>query len=216
MPQPSRNTEDLIQNCLEHRGDSQEQHHLNKLLNAYQEQVARWCLQLLGNPDDAADCAQETLVRLCRGLNGFRGECHFNTWVYSITRATCLNAVRKRQVRQERESDFQAKKAPIVPAPEPLSVLESQETRKLFYALFTDSLTKKEAQVMVLHHVDGLTLDAIDEQLHLANLSGAKAFLVNAKRKLRSRLSTLRLRKVGFDVPSPQRTAVRSELESAV
>jgi hypothetical protein len=41
-----------------------------------------------------------------------------------------------------------------------------------------------EAKVLYLHFVDGLTLPAITELLDLQNKSGAKAYIVNGKRKL--------------------------------
>ena len=46
-----------------------------------------------------------------------------------------------------------------------------------------------EARILHLHFVDGLTLAAIDQLLELGNKSGARAYLVSAKRKLQRSFS---------------------------
>jgi hypothetical protein len=41
-----------------------------------------------------------------------------------------------------------------------------------------------EARVMTLHYAEELPLDAVTQLLNLDNASGAKAYIVSAKRKL--------------------------------
>jgi hypothetical protein len=45
-------------------------------------------------------------------------------------------------------------------------------------------LTDIESQVFTLHYAEELPLDAITRLLKLENASGAKAYIVSAKRKL--------------------------------
>jgi RNA polymerase sigma-70 factor (ECF subfamily) len=40
--------------------------------------------RLTGDPHWAEDLVQETLVRACRGIRGFRGECSLRTWLFQI------------------------------------------------------------------------------------------------------------------------------------
>jgi DNA-directed RNA polymerase specialized sigma subunit len=57
-------------------------------------------------------------------------------------------------------------------------------------AMQTD-LEPLEGQVLYLHYALGMTLPAITRLLELSNASGAKAFIVNGKRKLRKALAGL-------------------------
>jgi len=50
--------------------------------------------------------------------------------------------------------------------------------------LVRDSLSETEARVMTLHYAEELPLDAVTRLLKLDNASGAKAYIVSAKRKL--------------------------------
>jgi len=50
--------------------------------------------------------------------------------------------------------------------------------------LVRDSLSEVEARVMTLHYAEELPLDAVTRLLKLDNTSGAKAYIVSAKRKL--------------------------------
>jgi RNA polymerase sigma-70 factor, ECF subfamily len=50
--------------------------------------------------------------------------------------------------------------------------------------LMQEALDETEAKVMTLHYVDELPLDSITRLLGLENPSGAKAYVVSARRKL--------------------------------
>jgi hypothetical protein len=60
-----------------------------------------------------------------------------------------------------------------------------------------DSLEEIEAEVMTLHYVHEMPLDAITRLLRLTNPSGAKAHVVNARRKLNR---AIRMRQMKGDV----------------
>jgi len=52
---------------------------------------------MLGTPEDAADAAQETFIRVHRGLPGFEGRSSLSTWIYSIAANVCRNFLAKRK-----------------------------------------------------------------------------------------------------------------------
>jgi RNA polymerase sigma-70 factor (ECF subfamily) len=71
------------------------------LVRRHQAQVYGLCLRVLGNPDDAADAAQDTLVTVARKLNTFRGEARFTTWLHRVAMNVCydhLRAAKRRPV----------------------------------------------------------------------------------------------------------------------
>ena len=53
------------------------------LYQEFQPKVFRYFARLVGD-DDAQDLAQETLIKVNRGLESFRGESSISTWIYRI------------------------------------------------------------------------------------------------------------------------------------
>jgi RNA polymerase sigma-70 factor, ECF subfamily len=60
---------------------------------------------LLRNEADAEDVAQETVIKVYRNLNMFRGDSQFRTWVLSIARNEGLGRLRKSESRREDSLD---------------------------------------------------------------------------------------------------------------
>lgn len=58
---------------------------------------------LTGNTNDAEEVAQETYARAWRGLNKFRGDSLFSTWLYRITHNAASTYLEKRSRHQRRE-----------------------------------------------------------------------------------------------------------------
>jgi hypothetical protein len=65
-----------------------------------------------------------------------------------------------------------------------LATLEREESLHAMRSLFEQALDPTEKQVMVLHFADEMALDSITRLLQLKNPSGARAYVVSAKRKL--------------------------------
>ncbi|MCP4664114.1 MAG: sigma-70 family RNA polymerase sigma factor [bacterium] len=52
-------------------------------------------------PEDCLDLTQETFLGLYRGLDSFRGEAQFATWLFRIAHTTHLGWLRRRKVRED-------------------------------------------------------------------------------------------------------------------
>jgi RNA polymerase sigma-70 factor (ECF subfamily) len=61
------------------------------LVLKYQRMVYRVCFRYAGSHSDADDLAQEVFLRAFRGLDGFRSQSRFSTWLYRIALNVCLN-----------------------------------------------------------------------------------------------------------------------------
>jgi RNA polymerase sigma-70 factor (ECF subfamily) len=94
----------------------------------------RVALRLLGQPEDAADVAEEAMVTAWRQLPGFRAETSFSTWLYRIV------------VRRALKQSFRAQ-----PAPEADHGLTVNPVTAAVAAL-----PPSQRVVMVLHHFEGL------------------------------------------------------------
>jgi len=64
-----------------------------ELARTYRSRIYGICYRYTGNRADAEDLVQEVLLRVYRGLESFRGEASFRTWLYRIAVNACLNWV---------------------------------------------------------------------------------------------------------------------------
>ena len=57
---------------------------MDALLRRHYDRIAKLCRRLVNQPDDAADCTQEALIAVVRGLAGFDGRAAFSTWSHRV------------------------------------------------------------------------------------------------------------------------------------
>jgi RNA polymerase sigma-70 factor, ECF subfamily len=65
-----------------------------ELAERYRRRLYAVCFRVLGSAVDAEDAAQETLLKLARSADGFRGDAKLSTWLYRIARNVCTDRVR--------------------------------------------------------------------------------------------------------------------------
>jgi RNA polymerase sigma-70 factor, ECF subfamily len=68
----------------------------DRIFLKYQDYVYNICLGVLGNPEDARDCTQDTFLRVYKSAGQFRGKAALSTWIYTIAVNTCRQLLRKR------------------------------------------------------------------------------------------------------------------------
>lgn len=153
----------------------------DRLFATCYERVARWCYRFTGDRESAADLAQDVFLKAHRHLDSFRGTSQFGTWLYSIARNEALNRMKRSAVPAESEEVLVEVPAPE-PGPEELATRSS--TSRRVQRLLHATLDETERIVFTLHYGDEVPLDAITRMLRLDNSSGAKAYIVSAKRKL--------------------------------
>jgi RNA polymerase sigma-70 factor, ECF subfamily len=67
------------------------------LVHRHQVRVYNLCLRVMGDPDDAADAAQEAFMTAFRKLGQFRGDAAFTTWMHRVTVNACYDLLRKQR-----------------------------------------------------------------------------------------------------------------------
>ena len=77
---------------------------------------------------------------------------------------------------------------------EALAALDARDTRNVVQTLMNDALDETERLVMTLHYGHDMRLDAITTALGLTNTSGAKAYIVRAKRKLKAAVNRWKMK----------------------
>src|SRR5436853_3878137 len=73
------------------------------LVRIFERPVYALCFRLLGDAEEARDAAQETFLKVYRGLGGFRADAGLKTWIYRIAINQAMNQQRwwRRRHREE-------------------------------------------------------------------------------------------------------------------
>ncbi|MBV8843960.1 MAG: sigma-70 family RNA polymerase sigma factor [Bryobacterales bacterium] len=163
-----------------------------ELFRRHRARIERWCHRFTRDRDSALDLAQEIFLRAFRNLHNYRGECRFSTWLYVIARNYCMTAMQRRSL-----EPVWAAKAITADLPDSFASdfhrrMETEQIRQQNWRIILGTLDKTEAEVMLLHYGQELSLGAVSRKLGLTNKSGAKAYIVSAKRKLNAALGTAR------------------------
>lgn len=159
--------------------------YLNELFSRYHVRVARWCLRFAGDRESAADLAQEICAKAYQHLGSFAGNAKFSTWMYVIARNHCLNAVKTKSRLGIETTDEEVLAAlPDKDSNDPHRAAERQSDARLVQELMNEALDETEKLVFTMHYGEEFSLDVISRLLSLENASGAKAYIVSAKRKL--------------------------------
>ncbi|HEX9986327.1 MAG TPA: RNA polymerase sigma factor [Thermoanaerobaculia bacterium] len=187
-PPPGRSeapSDEMLLAAYRQAAEPQKQAAADRLFARYYERVGRWCYRFTGDRESAADLAQEVFLKAHRHLESFRGTAQFGTWLYSIVRNEAFNRTKKRGSSPpvDSPSDEELIQVPALePGPEELAAQKS--TSRRLHQLLNATLDETERTVFTLHYGEDVPLDAITRLLRLENSSGAKAYIVSAKRKL--------------------------------
>jgi RNA polymerase sigma-70 factor (ECF subfamily) len=89
----------LNESALVQRAQSGDRGALETLLMAQYQRVFAVCFRMMGSRPAAEDQAQESLIRISRGITGFHGNAAFSTWCHRVATTTCLDELRKQRRR---------------------------------------------------------------------------------------------------------------------
>jgi RNA polymerase sigma-70 factor (ECF subfamily) len=162
-----------------------------RIVRDYQDRIFRLAVAMLGDRDAAQEAAQEVLVRVWKGLPGFRGESSLSTWIYAVTRNACLSALRRRPVvtasldapGPRREMDRRAAAEwSGAPSPDAAALLER--------------LPAKYRQVAALFYMQEKSYDEVARMLDLP-VGTVKTYLFRARQRLAEELVRERVGKGG-------------------
>ncbi|HEY2850370.1 MAG TPA: sigma-70 family RNA polymerase sigma factor [Gemmatimonadaceae bacterium] len=140
--------------------------------------------RLVGDPDQAADVAQEVWIQIFRALPGYRGDSQFSTWAHRIAVNRTLNALRS----------LKRVSAVEVEIEEDSSMVEHDGDRTMLAQTIDEAVQKLSPgarTVFVLHDVEGYTHEEIATELGITS-GGSKSQLFKARAKLRRLLAPLR------------------------
>jgi RNA polymerase sigma-70 factor (ECF subfamily) len=146
----------------------------------YRDRVFRLACSILRDRAAAEDATQETLVRVWKALPGFDGRAQLGTWIYAITRNTCLMELRKRKptVSFDDPDSHEAQLAAASIASGPPSDPERDNLLRL-----VDALPANQQRAVRLFYLEDRSYEAVAEALDMP-LGTVKNLLFRARKKL--------------------------------
>ena len=162
----------------------------------YMPQIVRYFSRLVGDAD-AEDLAQETFVKVDRGLENFRGDSKVSTWIYSIATNVARDRFRKTSgSREQSESSISENGIETedenVWTGEKARDVEGQVLRKEMNTCirsFIDDLPEDYREVLVLMDLEGFKQKEIADILGIS-LENVKIRLHRGRVALRGELQT--------------------------
>ncbi len=173
--------EALLREALADPGSERSRQAASQLLGRYKDAVYQWCFRYVRDHDGAMDLAQDVLLRAYRKLDTFEGRSRFSTWLFAVTRSTCLNAVQSRRWNVDSEYELESL---VDHAPGPDKVLEMADDQEAMLRVMAQVLDPQEQEAMVMRYFECLPPDEITRLLALTNRTGARGLLQRARRKL--------------------------------
>lgn len=124
----------------------------------FERQIYFTCLRMMGNRQDAEDCAQEAMLKAYRSFGSFRGEAGLGTWLYAIAARCCMDALRARKADASLDEMREAGWEKEDEAPSPYLRLEAAERRRALERGIS-GLPEEQRLALVLCDLQGLSYE---------------------------------------------------------
>ena len=169
----------------------------NVMVIRHYDRIFSRVLQLLNNKQDAEEVTQDAFIRAHRGLENFRGDASFSTWLYQIATNLAHNRYwywfrRKRDqsisLDQPQCEDGSLTLENVMPCADenPAESVVTQEFVDRVSACM-QYLNDKHKEVLILRNVKNLTYDEIAQQLDIS-VGTVKSRIARARESLRGLL----------------------------
>ncbi len=149
-----------------------------ELVRHCQTDVWRFLCHLVGDPERAAELAQDTFVRAYRGLPGYRFESRFSSWLLRIARNLAIDDMRAQRRRDQRDRHLRVR---ALRADEGRAPSIAEQRHELQAAL--DSLSPRLREPFVLVEVLGMTYREVASILNVPE-GTVKSRVFHARRDL--------------------------------
>jgi RNA polymerase sigma-70 factor, ECF subfamily len=152
---------------------------MTEFLRELEPFVYRVCYHLTGHQQDAEDLAQESIVKVCRNLQTYRGDCALQSWVYRIILNTQRDLIRRQKHMQTVELSETASTS---------DELEGQVSTKLMVQEMLGELQGVDRQIFILRFLQDLSLKEVAALLEMKE-STVKTRLFRLRDRLKENLS---------------------------
>jgi len=193
----SKAEEVAVDKLLVDRFKNGDQSAFDEMVLRYWDRIFIMVKQLLGNSEDAEEVTQDAFVRAHRGLENFRGDSAFSTWLYQIATNLARNKYwywwrRKRDKSisfdQPLGEEGDLTLADVFPA-EAQTPKDETVTREFVdrIAECMNMLNTKHREVLVLRNVQNLSYEEIASILNIS-VGTVKSRIARARSGLREKM----------------------------
>lgn len=127
------------------------------LLDLYQDKVYRLAFSIMRDRARAEELAQDVFVKMWQVLPRFDGRASLSTWLYAITRNTCLSALRY---------DARRRTRPLEEAPDPAARPAGTDGHSDVQR-FVDRLPEPQRRVITLFYLEDRSLREVGRMLDM-------------------------------------------------
>lgn len=159
---------------------------MNRLVSVHHETAYRVALGVVRDPDLAADAAQDGFLKAFRGLDGFRGDARFRSWLLTIVMNEARGLLRKQARRRESAlDDVGPLRDGGLPVDEEVAVREEARRARVLM----DRLPEKQRMAVLLRVDEGLSFREVGELIDSSE-GAARVNYHHGIRRLRELMET--------------------------
>ncbi len=155
------------------------------IVDRYKDKGFNLLKRMLKNEMDAEEALQDSFLKAFNSLSGFRQDSSFSTWFYKVTFNTGLTKLssKKRKI----ESEMTSIDEHFDLGDYDYEVYGSSNNVKEYVQKMVDKLPVRNALVIILFYIDGLSLNEISQVMGLS-LVNTKVLLYRSRNALRDLL----------------------------
>ncbi|OGK09093.1 MAG: hypothetical protein A2W80_08810 [Candidatus Riflebacteria bacterium GWC2_50_8] len=162
------------------------------LVDRYKQRIYAFTYRFLSRSPEAEDIAQEVFVKIYFARDTYRPAAKFSTWVYVITRNTCLQAMKKLGTKisindSSRETDLEMLETVADTRAESPSehALNDEKAGKIVEAL--DRLPESQRLAILLRRYDQMSYEEMAEVMN-CSVQSVKSLLFRGRAALKEYL----------------------------
>jgi RNA polymerase sigma factor (sigma-70 family) len=129
---------------------------LARAYKRHHQAIYRYCLAIVGNPDDAQEALQNTMVKALRALEGEQRAIQLKPWLYRIAHNESIELLRKRRETSEIDVELAA-------SGEGLSETAAKRERLRHLLADLRELPERQRAALVMRELGGLGFEEIGE-----------------------------------------------------
>ncbi len=170
----------------------------DKLVIKYQDAIFNLCFRMLGDYDEANDCAQETFIKVYNNIKSFKFKSSFSTWLYRIAINTCKNFISSQAFKMKQKTIRLDNPGPSSTEEEtgqidicdessnPADLYEKKEKEMIIQETI-ETLPARQRMLVVLRDIEGKSYEEIADITGI-KLGTIKSKLARARQELRGKL----------------------------
>ena len=158
------------------------------LVASYEKFIFNVACKMFSNSEDAADIAQEALIKAYKNIDKFDFNSSFSTWLYRITVNACIDEMRRRKGKDNISIDAEDEESGLTLQIEDTSlgaeerVIQNETVSEVRMAI--DKLSEEHKTVIILRDLQDMTYEQVAQTLDLS-IGTVKSRLARARKSLK-------------------------------